>query len=142
MAETYNSWSALRAQPHVTLVRARLPDSPGGAVCATWSDGSAVIVIDPSLGRRARHAALAHELVHLERGGACAGSPFFATKEERAVWREVARRLVPDDRLSELIMRAESLDEPLTPHMVSEEFDCTHYVAELALTLRRAQQQN
>ncbi|MBA3654974.1 MAG: hypothetical protein H0W70_12370, partial [Actinobacteria bacterium] len=69
----WNPWRALRDRPHITFALAPLPDDTGGAVHAVEGAREA-IVIDKRLGRRDRNAALTHELVHSDWGGACPGA--------------------------------------------------------------------
>lgn len=115
-----------------------LPESTGGAVYIRQGH-SAVIVLDTSLNRVERNAALAHELVHHERGGGSHDSDMprgwraVAAREEMWVDREVARRLVPLDTLAELCDRTADLGEGVDPWMVAEEFDVTEAVARQAL---------
>lgn len=145
MAERWNPWRALRARPWITFVRAPLPPSTGGAVCATWNDGSSVIAIDSALGRRARREALAHELVHLERGGSCAylgqadGWSAVVVREERAVERITAGRLVPPAEIIDFVERRVASEIPTTALDVSEEFDMSEQMAELVLRLAKGE---
>lgn len=129
MAEQWNPWRELRLRPNVTFIRKPLPPGAGEAVCALWPDGDAVVVVDTKLLRRQRNEALAHELVHLERG---AGS---STQEEGRVHREVARRLIPLDVLRLWVDRRVASDLTVTPFDVAEDFDCTPQLGLLALTL-------
>jgi hypothetical protein len=117
----------------VTFARATIPASFGGAMVAVWSDGDAVIVIDPTLGRRARNEALAHELVHIERGCAADAPPGLAAKEEIAVRGEVVRRLLPTEDVGLYVARRVASDLPVTAWDVAEEFDCSEQLAERAL---------
>jgi hypothetical protein len=54
-------------------VTVRLVDLPRGVrgACRPLGQGRAMVVIDRRLGQVKRTAVLAHELVHLERGGPC-----------------------------------------------------------------------
>jgi hypothetical protein len=75
-------------------------DLLGGALCAVRC-GVPIIVLSPSLSPSDQRAALAHELIHLERGGGIddlslpSGWQHEVAREERRVDDEVARRLVP-----------------------------------------------
>lgn len=111
----------------------------GGAWCYVCPEGT-VIAVDPSLGQVERNAALAHELVHDERGGivdgpdAPDGWDVVVAREERIVDRIVAGRLVPAHRLEEYIDRVLSLDDGgVTAAMVAEEFGVPEDVAQRAL---------
>lgn len=98
------------------------------------------IRLDPRLDRRQRRAALAHELVHLERGGGvtCAGMPAtwvpLRQREEQRVNREVARRLVPPAELDALVESRRSVG-PVTSEVVADEFDVPEWVAGIALDM-------
>ncbi|MCU1356424.1 MAG: hypothetical protein JWM89_1842 [Acidimicrobiales bacterium] len=74
-----------------------------------------------------------HELVHDERR---IGWPFATAatmeKEEAIVRRETASRLVPADELYAMVQRSDGI-EPVTAHLVADEFDVTSAVAHLAL---------
>lgn len=134
MAETtaWNPWRALRAQAHVTFDLHELGDVGGGALVVQHGQ-RAVVVISPHLPRRERWAALAHELVHLERGLLAPGSSAATVaREEARVRAEVARRLVPPKALATFIA-ARSTVEPITVAMVADEFDVPETVAAEAL---------
>lgn len=82
-----------------------IADLLGGGLACSWR-GVDVVVLSPRLSGADRVVALAHELVHLERGGGI-DEPSMPTtwaaevaREERAVDDEVARRLVPVDALA------------------------------------------
>lgn len=107
-------------------------DVPYGAA---WfrEGGRDVIVIDATADRRTRRALLAHELIHAERGiGFPAASPAVMQREEAAVRRETAIRLVPLDELADFVIRTEDI-EPVTPTVVGEEFDVPEHVAHEAM---------
>lgn len=135
----WNPWRALRAREHITLDFETLPASTGGAFIATWPDGDVNIVLDPQLDRRERAAALAHELVHEERGGGCTsvgmppGWAAVVRRDERQVEAEVARRLVPGDELRAFVDRM-TLSElgGATARDIAEHFDVPEEVAVLA----------
>jgi hypothetical protein len=98
------------------------------------ADGE-VIVLDVALDRRARRCVLAHELVHAERGiGRPAASAATMEREEEAVRREVARRLVPPGLLASFVGSRAELDGT-TAADVAEEFDVEIDVAVKALGL-------
>lgn len=138
----WNPWRELRARTHLRFALDKVPEATGGAVYARRPSGAGAIVIDRSLNRRERNAALAHELVHDEHGGGCPtdGMPDMwlpvAHRHETRVRREVARRLVPLDDLQAL-REVHALNElpPFTVVDVAEIFDCTEDVALEAMLL-------
>lgn len=100
-----------------------------------------MIVVDSRLGRQLRNEALAHELIHHERGGGAGrdGMPSawrdIEARDEAQVGREVARRLLPLGAL-ELWVRAKVQDDgQVTAFDVAEEFDVTEQLATVALGL-------
>jgi Zn-dependent peptidase ImmA (M78 family) len=94
-----------------------------------------VIVLDAGLDRRARRCVLAHELVHAERGiGHPAATVATMEREEEAVRREVARRLVPPDLLASYLDSRADLGGVLATE-VADEFDVEVDVAAKALEL-------
>jgi hypothetical protein len=134
----WSPWRTLRERDHIDLVWRDLPRDVAGY----WSPrrgGRAVIVLASWLHRRARRCTLAHELVHDERGLVTSGMPpALAAKEEHAVEREVARRLVPPEELVDLVRRAVELGDGVTVHDVAEAFDVDDDVARRALEDLRA----
>lgn len=128
MTGGWNPWRALRERDDVELAWADL--APAHGAWARRGD-RAVIVLDAGLDRRARSAALAHELVHDERGlDLTPGAPVLLREvEEARVRAEVARRLVPLDELARFVARLLELGEPVTPRRVADEFDTTIAVA-------------
>ena len=86
---------------------------------------------------------LAHELVHAERGiGHGAATEATMEREEVAVRREVARRLVPEDDLRAYVVRALTVG-PVTVEQIAEEFDVDHEVAtEAARRTGRLEREN
>lgn len=110
----------------------------GGAFYARRGDRAA-IVIDPDLDQIHRRAALAHELVHDERGmarvtGGPAGLSVVTGREEARVDIVVAQRLVPAEHLADMI-RARVDIEPITATVVADEFEVPVAVALAALQL-------
>lgn len=102
--------------------------------------GLAVIVLDPALDRRSRRVALAHELIHEERGGGCDGPNLppgldvIVARDEAEVVREVARRLVPETALRRLVDQRGGLGIAVEPWEVAEAFDVDEPTARIALT--------
>ena len=135
---SWNPWRALRSRTHIVFRLAVLPDAAQGAVY--WPRGGrAAIIIDPRLPRAERNAALAHELVHDERGGGAdhPGMPAswapVVARDEAAVDQEVARRLVPPAELVRFCEVMALLDIGVTAHEVAEHFDVPPAVAGAAL---------
>ena len=134
----WNPWRALRSRTHIVFRLAPLPAETGGAIY--WPRGSrAAIIIDPALSQVARRAALAHELVHDERGGGAdlEGMPgswsAVVMRDEAAVNAEVARRLVPPAELAEFCRMMVALELPVSALDVAEEFQVPEAVAALAM---------
>lgn len=126
----WNPWQALREWQAAELSMAELPNGVAAVSCP-YGDRPA-IVLDPSLTQVERNAALAHELIHLERGGTCAGAGW---AEEERVEDEVARRLVPLGELLVWVVKLEQADVRVEPWMVAEEFHVPDAVAERAMRL-------
>jgi hypothetical protein len=132
----WNPWRALRERPALRLVFAPLPAHIGrGALVDV--DGWRTIVLDDRLDRRERNAALGHELVHAERDILYGPDtpPGLIEREETAVRRITARRLVPSDELGALVERVVEMGEGVTSADVEAEFDVPADVAALALWL-------
>lgn len=125
----WRPWRDLRQQSNVAWALTDLPAIFGGGLTATAGDHH-VILIDRRLGQVERLAVLAHELVHLERGGTA--DCLDVAREERAVDRIVAGRLVPDDELEALVDVLVEVEGGVTAAMVAEAFGVPHGVAELA----------
>ncbi len=135
----WDPWVALRSRPHVHL---RLdPEAAllGGAMLVT-GPGMAFVVIDPALDQRSRRVALAHELIHEERGGGCdaPGLPpdldVIVARDEADVIREVARRLVPPAALRRLLEQRHGLGLQVEAWEVAEAFEVDDATARSALT--------
>jgi hypothetical protein len=138
----WNPWAALRARPHVRL---RLdPEAAllGGAMLVL-GPGLAFVVLDPALDQRSRRVALAHELVHEERGGGCdaPGLPdaldVIVARDEADVVREVARRLVPPAALRHLLEQRHGLGLHVETWEVAEAFEVDDLTARVALAALR-----
>jgi hypothetical protein len=126
----WNPWRVLRARPHITLEWAWLRGHRG--LWIPHPDGTATIQLDVRLSRRERRCVLAHELVHDERGIAYSRSTpaGLVQAEERWVWAETVRRLVPPDHLADLVHRM--LPEPVMVLDVADHFDVDQTVARKA----------
>lgn len=134
----WNPWKALRERPHIGFRRVRLPQGVDGL----WANRGqrSAILLDSELGRRERSAALAHELVHDERGGGCGCSPigaegwrYVCNREEKAVDRIVAERLLDGGEVLAFCSRRADMGEATTASDVAEEFDVATWVAEARL---------
>ena len=124
----WNPWRAARERENLVI---EFDDVPCGA--AWFQEGELdVIVIDAAADRRTRRALLAHELIHAERRiGFPAASAAVMQREEAAVRRETALRLVPLEELAAFVGRSEGI-EPVTAGAVGDEFDVPVDVAEEA----------
>lgn len=128
--EAWDPWAALRARPDITLVWAWLPTGQYGTV---RRDGAGwLIMLHAGLDRAERRCAIAHELVHVERG-IIEGPRAVMVREERIVRAETARRLVPLDALARTVGRMESIGIGVQGHHVASFYDVTHTVAVDAL---------
>ncbi len=126
-------WGELRRRHHIELAwaelhgeRARIDQLPGGWIRIT---------LDCRLRADERRAALAHELVHDERGILFDDDTPLAIvrKEEALVQAEAVRRLVPPDALAELVRRIVEHDGQVTWREVAEAFQVPRREAQAAL---------
>lgn len=101
-----HSWRRLRGLPDWLLRWRRLP----GAVEALTDHASRTIWMDPRLLQVERRCAIAHELEHVARGPV-PPDPVLAAREEAAIDRAVARRLIPLEALGEALAWSRHLDE-------------------------------
>lgn len=132
----WNPWRALRTLPHVDVVFRRLPKRGRGLL---GIEGDvAVVWVDDRLGQIERNAVLAHELVHLERGGGAfrPGQPetwgAVVARDEAAVDNEVARRLVPPDELAAFVAARVEMGECVMAWEIAEEWTVPERVARQA----------
>ncbi|ETT24960.1 phage protein [Rhodococcus aetherivorans] len=97
--ERWHPWRHVgKHYPHISVTCAhRLTDGRRGS----WTEDG--IYIDRDLTQVERRCALAHEIVHLERGP-LPTDPRLAAIEERVVSIIAARRLIPLDDLTEALM--------------------------------------
>jgi hypothetical protein len=133
-SRTWNPWRALRERRHLTLEWAEM-DTPGMIV---GDADQRTVWLDYRLPRRERNAVLAHELVHDERNLLYRPDTPRALidKEEVAVRREVARRLVPGEVLDEIAASGESL----TAAEIADRLDVPEHVVRLAVRMRARSQ--
>ncbi len=132
----WHVWRDLRSRPRLKLKWVIFKGKTRGRL---HSDGT--LELDARLGRQAREATLAHELVHDERQllyDRDTPQPLI-DKEETAVNNIVAMRMVTHSDLAELVARAEAdewgMAEPVTAELVADHFDTIPAVASLALRL-------
>lgn len=134
----WSPWAAAGAIPNLEIRVADLPDETGGGVLRRSRD-RVYIFLDRSLSQAERRCVLAHELVHLERGtnARCSWhAPMWSAvvaREELAVDRIVATRLVPLDELRTLVERITGCDRGVTPLDVEDEFEVDGPTAVTAL---------
>lgn len=134
----WRPWRDLAERPNVDLA---LVDMPAGAPAALHvTDGKVhVILIDRRLDPAERLAALAHELVHLERGGSghVDGLPVqlrpAVAREEARVDRIAAARLMPYDELEQVVSRCCEVAGGVTAADVAEEFGVSERLAAVAI---------
>ena len=125
----WNPWRALRRREQARLRFRAVHPSAGGAYCEVHPDGTEHIYLDHSLDQVHRNAALAHELVHLERGLPHPHAPWALVQTEEArVRAETARRLVPPDELRAWAT-ARTDDDPITLVDICDHFDVPTAVA-------------
>lgn len=131
----WDPWQVLADLDDVVYAVERLPDRVG-AVYARRGDRAA-IVIDDRLGPVEHRAALAHELVHHERGPPPRVVPdtlrCVVIREEVAVDREVARRLVPRALLARFVAGRNGLGAGVGVADVAAEFEVPERLARWAL---------
>ena len=138
MAGAWKPWRALRERDDIDLLLTDMPDGASKGMLASRA-GRHVIIIDRDLSPVDRLAVLAHEMVHLERGGSGhepdmpeAMRPV-VNREEARVDDEVTPRLVPAEELVSFSRRQAELEGCCTADDVVAEFDVPHHVAERAI---------
>lgn len=140
MGSPWSPWAEVTQLQHVHVRLVELPEETGGAALVhrgrdKW------ILIDRRSTPAERRSRLAHELIHLERGETSRATDAprswddVVVREETIVDREVARRLVPLDRLQHLVNRLVDLGEPVGAATVMDEFNVPIDVAHRALWL-------
>lgn len=124
--------------PRIRLHLASVP-TEGGAFGWPCEDGTTVIVIDPDGDGPTRRERLAHELVHVDRGGGAAwvGMPdawrAVVARDESRVDREAARRQVPPAVLRRYVDGIAASGGGVSAQDVARDFNVTVSVAGLAL---------
>lgn len=124
----WNPWRAVRTMADVEVACG--PTGGADSVLVVLP-GQPVIVISRELTQVERNVALAHELVHLERGWPCQAG----WAEEQRVLDEVARRLVPLGQLRRWVVERERSELTTEPWQVAEEWHVTDDVAARAMRL-------
>lgn len=144
----WNPWRTLRELDDVEFARVDLPAAFGGAVYSPVDgEGWAAILCSRDLSRVELADAVAHELVHHERGGGCPvdGMPpqwaAVAVRAERSVEAEVARRRVPLHELEELVDALDFMGLPVEVWDIAQQFDVSEPVAATALRLLAEQRE-
>lgn len=138
MGDTTGVWGDLRARSEIECMLCALPAGVR-AIYARSEDGHRAILINRALSPIERLTALAHELVHDERGGGCHHPDLpdrmrpLVARDEARVDRIVAQRLLPLDRLAPWVSRTIETGEGVTADDVAREWDVTPEVAALAL---------
>jgi Zn-dependent peptidase ImmA (M78 family) len=134
----WSPWKALRESEELEFERVPMPRSIEALYA--HGDGRPVILVNNCLGRRMREAALAHELIHHERGGTCSGNPLnppgwraVELREEREVDRIVAERMLDAGEVLAFCSMRDEMGEHTTPADVAEAFDVAEWVAERRL---------
>lgn len=106
---------------------------------AVPQDGYWAVLVDDRLLSHERRSVLAHEIVHVERGGGAGypGQPAtwdaVVVRDEAATTREAARRMLPADELTRFLHAQVELGEAVTLEAVAEHFDVSLELAAAAL---------
>lgn len=129
----WHVWDDLARRTHIVLQFGVIDGAV--ALIEDLGDGLRQITLDARLDRRARRAALAHELVHDERSilfdvDTPAG---LVEVEERTVRAEVVRRLVPPVELADLVATSIDAGHQVTWRTVADTFDVPRHIATDAL---------
>lgn len=135
----WNPWRELRADESVTLGFEQLP----GTMIGYYDPHPElpVIMLNSQLGQAGRSCAVAHELIHHERGGGAdmPGMPAtwkaIVARDEQFCDDEAVRRLVPMNELVHLVVELEAGCEHPHPHHVAERFHVTETYGRRALEL-------
>lgn len=139
MARRRSPWADVAQRPGLTVRLLELPDGVRG-VCRPTGPTTGIIALSAALDQVERSAVLAHELVHVRRGGPCPSElseVWWAVeaREELVVDREVARDLVPtvefDSWLDARVEEGDLVDAAL----VAEVWRVPERVAQVALEL-------
>lgn len=135
----WNPWKTLPHLSHVYVdFYATTPEGVHGLSCQA-SNGNIAIALDANLGQPERCWTLAHELVHIERGGGCQarpGNPIWGiqiTKEEAAVNAIACDRLIPPRLIAADVRQALTLDKDPPIEDLADRYWVPPTVIQLAL---------
>lgn len=134
----WRPWKDLAGRPDIDFALVDLPPGAPRAIHASIGDVH-VVLIDRALPPAERLAALAHELVHHERGGSghCEDMPGLlrpvVAREERRVDQIAACRLVPFDELAAVVAKCCDVLGGVTAVDIAEEFGVSEHLAEIAI---------
>lgn len=96
---TYNPWLDVHQRyPHVHIEWHRIAPAR-----AFWSRDHDVIIVDETISRAERRAALAHEIAHMDTGDHVTDMCFFSKRQETAADRLAARRLIDVRELASVL---------------------------------------
>jgi hypothetical protein len=137
MARRVSPWSFVAGRNDLDIRIRRLPEGVNGA-CRVSAAGRSTIVLSADLDQAERTAVLAHELVHLERGGGCpeTGSDVWdvvSRREEVRVDREVARALCPAAEVDAWIRLEVDAGHQVDAVAVSEAWALPGWIAAIVL---------
>ncbi len=135
VGETWRPWRELRSRADIDFALADLPPPMRALWCRDPDTGARAILVARHLSPAERLEALAHELVHDERGGSghradmpdllCAG----VEREERRTDEIVAERLLPDEVLRKWVRAEVELGQEVTVIRCAERFEVSEAVA-------------
>lgn len=135
----WNPWKTLPHLDHVYVdFHASLPEGVQGLSCQS-DNGTIAIALDANLGQNERCWTLAHELIHISRGGSCKRTPgatfweAMTVKEEAHVNAVACDLVVPPRLLAVEVERALTLDEDPDLAEVADRFWVPKAVARYAL---------
>lgn len=134
----YDPWPVVEARADLTVAWTPVARYMGGGFTVRRR-GHTIIALDPDLPVVHRRAALTHELVHDERGGVHDPTDgpeawgAVVAREERAVDREVARRLAPRPTVLDAVRRLLVDDGSVTARTLADELELPEHLAALAL---------
>lgn len=135
----WNPWKTLPHLDHVYVdFYASLPEGVEGLSCQSDS-GMIAIALDGNLTQNERSWTLAHELIHISRGGGCKrlpGTSFWETmtdQEEAQVNAVACDLIVPPRLLATEVERALTLDEDPSVDDLADRFWVPQAVVKLAL---------